>query len=138
MKKLILLSLLASSVYADDDIIATTINEDGSTNAWTATDLTDALGLINRRYHRDMLTPEGRKQWHGKVVYQEVNTETLEKKQIYEDGYIYIESPRRNATPPKPADDLELTERRKAIISARDYVLPVKDEGENAGKDEVK
>lgn len=125
MKKLLFLFLLSSAALADEAIIATTINEDGSTNAWTATDLTDALGLINRRYHRDMLTPEGRRQWHGKIVKSEINPHTLERTDTYEDGYTHVTPPHTPVKPPAPAPDPELTDRRKAIIDSRDFPLPV-------------
>ena len=49
-------------------VIATTLLADGSTNTWTQSDLRDALGLMNRMYHRDMATDAGRKRWHGERI----------------------------------------------------------------------
>ena len=48
-----------------NEVVATTLLADGSTNTWTQSDLRDALGLMNRMYHRDMATDAGRRKWHG-------------------------------------------------------------------------
>ena len=48
-----------------NEVVATTLLADGSTNTWTQADLRDALGLMNRMYHRDMATDAGRRKWHG-------------------------------------------------------------------------
>ena len=48
-----------------NEVVATTLLADGSTNTWTQSDLRDALGLMNRMYHRDMETDAGRRKWHG-------------------------------------------------------------------------
>ena len=47
------------------DTVVTTLFSDGSTNAWTQADLVAALGLMNRKYHRDMESESGRRAWHG-------------------------------------------------------------------------
>ena len=49
-------------------VIATTLLADGSTNTWTQADLRDALGMMNRMYHRDMATDAGRQRWHGERI----------------------------------------------------------------------
>ena len=51
-------------------IVAETLFEDGSTNTWTSADLQQALGLMNRKYHREQETDHGRAQWHGKRMGQ--------------------------------------------------------------------
>ena len=68
MKHLLALTLsavLCCGFAAEHEIIATTLLADGSTNTWTQADLRDALGLMNRMYHRDMATDAGRRKWHG-------------------------------------------------------------------------
>ena len=42
-----------------NEVVATTLLADGSTNTWTQSDLRDALGLMNRMYHRDMVKRGG-------------------------------------------------------------------------------
>ena len=61
---------VANAAASDWDAATTIVTKslDGSTNVWNQTDLIEALGLINRKYHRDMQTPAGRKAWHGDVV----------------------------------------------------------------------
>lgn len=68
MKHILALTLsavLCCGLSAADEIVATTLLADGSTNTWTQSDLRDALGLMNRMYHRDMATDAGRRKWHG-------------------------------------------------------------------------
>jgi hypothetical protein len=71
------------------EVVAKTLFSDGSTNAWTQADLIAALQLMNRKYHRDCEKPEGRKAWHGKLVGESVDTNTLTKVERYEDGSIF-------------------------------------------------
>ena len=71
MKNLLALTLSAvlfCGVLAQDEIVTTTLLADGSTNTWTQADLRDALGLMNRMYHRDMDTDAGRRKWHGERI----------------------------------------------------------------------
>ncbi len=71
MKHLLALTLsavLCCGLSAEDEIVATTLLADGSTNTWTQADLRDALGLMNRMYHRDMATDAGRRKWHGERI----------------------------------------------------------------------
>lgn len=66
MKKAIaILSAVLCAASLADEVVATTLLADGSTNTWTQSDLRDALGLMNRMYHRDMDTDAGRRKWHG-------------------------------------------------------------------------
>ena len=54
MKKAIaILSTVLCAAALADEVVATTLLADGSTNTWTQADLRDALGLMNRMYHRD-------------------------------------------------------------------------------------
>ena len=66
MKKAIaILSAVLCAAAIADEVVATTLLADGSTNTWTQADLQAALGLMNRMYHRDMDTDAGRRKWHG-------------------------------------------------------------------------
>lgn len=77
----------AAAVDWDAATTVTTRNLDGSMNSWNQADLLEALGLINRKYHRDMQTLEGRKAWHGKVVIEQ-DSERCIKLERYEDGLV--------------------------------------------------
>ena len=118
MKKLTIIALALSCAAplaarsqepAPDDIIIETLLPDGSTNTWTRADLVAALGLINRRYHRDVdASIAGRKAWHGRIVTEIVDTNALTRTQIYEDGTAFTDpwsSPRPPSTPPSPELD---------------------------------
>ena len=59
---------LTASADATNTVVAATLLADGSTNTWTQADLRDALGLMNRMYHRDMATDAGRRKWHGERI----------------------------------------------------------------------
>lgn len=87
------LSAPLREAFADEQpIIAETLFEDGSTNTWTQTDLTDALGLMNRKYHRDIETEAGRRQWHGKRMGQYLLDDGNGGQrlvQLYEDGFAW-------------------------------------------------
>lgn len=69
MKNILMLTLavLCGAVLAEEPIVKTLLS-DGSTNTWSQADLRDALGLINRMYHRDMATDSGRRKWHGERI----------------------------------------------------------------------
>ena len=68
--------ILVATAYADEPttnaapVVAETLFADGSTNTWTAADLQTALGLMNRKYHREQETDAGRAKWHGKQMGQ--------------------------------------------------------------------
>ena len=83
---------------AGDPVIITTLLSDGTTNTWTQADLIAALQLLNRKYHRDVQSVDGRKAWHGKKVREIVDTNTLEKVTIYEDGMQFTD-PAKITTP---------------------------------------
>ncbi len=94
MKTLItLVAVLSISLplLAEEPIVATQY-ADGSTNLWTQTDLADALGLMNRKYWRDMETESGRQSWHGKRIGQYVltnETGRLIVVNLYGDGFVH-------------------------------------------------
>ena len=100
MKKFIAIFLLfslfalpysLSTLAATDDspIVFTTLYSDGKTNTWTQEDLVEALGLLNRKYHRDCETASGRKAWHGKLKKEIINTNDLTRTEVYEDGKTF-------------------------------------------------
>ena len=101
---------LTASADVTNSVVAATLRDDGSTNTWTQTDLTDALGLMNRKYWRDMESPSGRSQWHGRIVesHLETNdvTRIIQRVDRYADGFVWREkgSKRRALTPEEAAD----------------------------------
>ena len=85
-----LLSAMCLGVHAED-VVATTLFSDGTTNTWTQADLLQALQLINRKYHRDCERGEGRRAWHG-AMRETVTTNELGelvKREIHEDGQTF-------------------------------------------------
>ena len=101
---------LTASADVTNSVLAATLRADGSTNTWTQADLTAALGLMNRKYWRDMESPSGRAQWHGKIVesHLETNetTRVIQRVDRYADGVVWREkgSKRRALTPEEAAD----------------------------------
>lgn len=101
---------LTASADATNTVVAATLRDDGSTNTWTQADLTDALGLMNRKYWRDMRTAEGRRDWHGVVVESRLETNettrVIERVDRHADGFVWREkgSKRRALTPEEAAD----------------------------------
>lgn len=90
MKKVIAISLLLSlPALAANDVVFTTLYSDGTTNTWTQADLVEALGLLNRKYHRDCESATGRKAWHGRLKKEIVNTNDLTRTEVYEDGKTF-------------------------------------------------
>ena len=86
----------ADIVMEDDgtNIVLVTRLADGSTNAWTQVDLVDALGMVNRKYHRDMATDQGRRRWHGDIVPERCGIVTNAdgrkfRRDVYADGYFH-------------------------------------------------
>ena len=76
------------------NVVLVTRLADGSTNAWTQVDLVDALGMVNRKYHRDMATDQGRRSWHGAIVPQKCTIVTNAdgktfRRDVYADGYFH-------------------------------------------------
>lgn len=96
--KLIAALMLTFAAFADEPIVVETLFSDGTTNTWTQADLVQALQLMNRKYHRDIGTKEGRKAWHGRVVREIVNTNDLTKTTVYEDGQTFTD-PAQITTP---------------------------------------
>lgn len=105
-----IVAALTASADVTNSVLAATLRADGSTNTWTQSDLTDALGLMNRKYWRDMESPSGRAQWHGKIVesHLETNetTRVIQRVDQYADGFVWREkgSKRRALTPEEAAD----------------------------------
>ena len=100
MKKL--LTIAASAVLClgihSEDIVTTTLFDDGTTNTWTAADLQAALQLMNRKYHRDIKSAEGRRRWHGEPQYSvATNAETriIESVETYSDGFVFRDPGKR-------------------------------------------
>lgn len=93
MKSILLAAVSILSLFASaDEVVMTTQYADGSTNTWTQGDLQDALGLMNRKYHRDMATESGRVSWHGKRIGQYLLTNNVGRITIvnlYSDGYVH-------------------------------------------------
>lgn len=105
------------------EIVAETLFEDGTTNTWTAADLTDALGLMNRKYHRDIETESGRTKWHGKrmgmyVIDVDLGTGGFERGpalvSLYEDGFAWTNKGTRVTL-----KDPEAVAKAKAAAEAR-------------------
>lgn len=79
-------------------VVAETLLADGTTNRWTQADLVAALGLLNRRYRRDIKTPAGRRAWHGAEVGQALLTNDAGRifmRRTYADGFTYDDAARR-------------------------------------------
>ena len=91
MKKIIIVAALLGAgvgvlAVESNEVVAATLFEDGSTNKWTVADLQSALGLLNRKYHREVKRPDGRRAWHGDLVRQIIDTNNLQKIEVYSDG----------------------------------------------------
>lgn len=79
-------------------VVAETLLADGTTNTWTQADLVAALGLLNRRYRRDIKTSAGRRAWHGAEVGQALLTNDAGRifmRRTYADGFTYDDAARR-------------------------------------------
>lgn len=97
-----------SSVEAAAPVVAETLLADGTTNTWTQSDLVAALGLLNRRYRRDIETESGRRAWHGREVTQTLltnDTGRLVMRCTYADGFTFDKSARR-PTPQQVASNM--------------------------------
>ncbi|MBR2921485.1 MAG: hypothetical protein IKC27_09055 [Kiritimatiellae bacterium] len=102
MKKLLIpiVALVAAISCADigemlesndpNKVVFTTQLEDGSTNTWTQADLVAALGLLNRKYHRDCESPSGRKAWHGRLAKEIIDEDAETKTEVHEDGTTFV------------------------------------------------
>ena len=115
MKRIMLLAaalLAAATASADatNTVVAATLRDDGSTNTWTQADLTDALGMMNRKYWRDMRTAAGRRDWHGAVVESRLETNettrVIQRVDRHADGFVWREAgSKRRAPSPEAAAD---------------------------------
>lgn len=102
MKRLMFMAvaLFATTTFADigemiesndpNKVVFTTQLEDGSTNTWTQADLVAALGLLNRKYHRDCEGAGGRKSWHGRLTKEVIDEDAETKTEVYEDGTTFV------------------------------------------------
>lgn len=102
MKKIMFMAvaLFATTIFADigemlesndpNKVVFTTQLEDGSTNTWTQADLVAALGLLNRKYHRDCESPSGRKAWHGRLAKEIIDEDSETKTEVHEDGTTFV------------------------------------------------
>ena len=89
-------------------VVAETLLADGSTNTWTQADLVAALGLLNRRYRRDIETESGRRAWHGREITQRPMTNDdgrVFMRRTYADGFTFDEAARR-PTPQQAASNM--------------------------------
>lgn len=101
----------------DQSVVVATLFEDGSTNTWTAADLQQALGLMNRKYHREQETDHGRVTWHGKRMGQYLLDDGNGGQclvQLYEDGFVWTNAATRVAL-----KDPEAAAKAKAAAEAR-------------------
>lgn len=103
MTAVLVASCFRAEAETNEPTVVETLLSDGTTNLWTQADLVVALGLLNRRYHRDVETEKGRVAWHGKVVRREVvtNGTNIIMRNTYEDGFTHDEEGRspRPVTP---------------------------------------
>ena len=105
------------SVTNDQSVVVATLFEDGSTNTWTAADLQAALGLMNRKYHREQETESGRVTWHGKRMGQYILDDGNGGQclvQLYEDGFAWTNAAKRVSL-----KDPEAAAKAKAAAEAR-------------------
>lgn len=93
MKKIIAAAALLAvgaifqPAWADsNEVVAVTRLADGSSNTWTMADLQAALGLLNRKYHRDVERPAGRAAWHGPLEREIPDAARGVKTEVYADG----------------------------------------------------
>ena len=56
---------------------------------WNAEDVADAIKSLRGLYLRDNATKEGRRRWHGNVVSTAVDTNTLIRTTVHEDGEVF-------------------------------------------------
>lgn len=122
MKKMMFLAAAVAALSisaADEAVIAATLRSDGTTNTWTQADLQDALGLLNRKYWRDMATDSGRRKWHGDRLGQYVLTNGTElvRVDLYEDGFVATQRAERvgsKITDPEAAAKAAAEAKRRA------------------------
>jgi len=124
MKKLLIITIAFLSAFgnAEDNVVAATLREDGATNKWTQADLQDALGLMNRKYWRDMRTEGGRRKWHGGVKHSirtnEI-TRIIERVETYDDGFVYIDPAKRRPLLTPEEEAVRYLERKEKAAKAK-------------------
>ncbi len=120
MKSILLAAVSVLALFASaDEVVMTTQYADGSTNTWTQGDLQAALGLMNRKYHRDMATESGRRAWHGSRLGQYLVTNDVGRITIvnlYADGYVHTNAGTRASSTYK---DPEAAAKAAAEAAAR-------------------
>lgn len=124
LKKILILAVFALGFLAleaeeNEPIVIETQLEDGSANQWTQKDLVEALGLMNRMYHRDMKSHEGRRRWHGEAK-SEIYTNECIQVMRYEDGFAVTNKWSR------PESVIERKQRLAAIRENRKAALEKK------------
>lgn len=119
MKRLTLALAILILSAAHAETILTTLFADGSTNSWTQADLITALQLMNRKYHREIQSHQGRTEWHGKIIRQEVLTNAAVKVDTYEDGFVWT----NKWTAPAPATPSTAAAQAAAARQARAAAL---------------
>lgn len=128
-KKILILAIFALGFLAlgaeeNEPIVIETQLEDGSANQWTQKDLVEALGLMNRMYHRDMKSHEGRRRWHGEAKSEILTNECIQVMR-YEDGYAVTNKwTRPESTIEKRQRLAEARARRKAALEKRAEDMP--------------
>ena len=97
-----------------DAIISETvkvIQEEG----WTACDVADAIRSLRGLYLRDNATTDGRKRWHGPVVTTSVDTNTLMRTTVHEDGEVFVDEPK--VTTPAQQAQAQLAKLPKPVMT---------------------
>ena len=82
---------------------------------WTATDVADAIRSLRGLYLRDNATKEGRARWHGKVISTSVDTNTLIRTTIHEDGEVFEDT--ANIITPKDSAQAQLAKLPRRAIT---------------------
>lgn len=58
---------------------------------WSASDVADAIRSLRGLYLRDNATEEGRQRWNGKIVSTSVDTNSLTRTTVYENGEVFVD-----------------------------------------------
>ena len=135
MKNLVFYTILATAfcASANTNAVLFTQYEDGTINAWTQADLKDALGLMNRKYHRDMKTESGRRAWHGEKLNQYLLTNDTTKLiyavTLYADGYAHTAL----SKPVRPKDPEAALKAKLEAMSGKTVTLTFRVDAEIMG-----
>jgi len=90
MKHLILTIIGLLSILS----FAVTVEEAVAASGWTVEELVTALNLMEAKYNREVATAAGRTAWHGRKVGETVDTNTMTKVSLYEDGMTFTDAAR--------------------------------------------